>query len=57
VALRAERDRRLGHHMLAHLRSEAYAAYSRPVYPRAGHRLTLESNNAAIEAAKRRLCR
>jgi predicted amidohydrolase len=57
VALRAERDRRLGHHMLAHLRSEAYAAYSRPVYPRAGHRLTLENNNAAIEAAKRRLCR
>jgi predicted amidohydrolase len=58
-ALRAERQRRLGHHMLAHLRMEAYPAYNRPIYPRALAEgrgpLTVEGNNAAIQAAKRRL--
>jgi formamidase len=33
AALRAERARRSGHHMLAHLRNEAYAAYGQPIYP------------------------
>ena len=33
AALRAERDRRVGHHMLAHLRTEAYRHARRPVYP------------------------
>ncbi len=33
AALRAERDRRRGHHMLAHLRTEAYPAYHQPIYP------------------------
>src|SRR5206468_5984506 len=32
AALRAERERRRGHHMLAHLRNEAYRAYQRPIY-------------------------
>ena len=32
-ALRAERERRRGHQMLAHLRNEAYPGYARPVYP------------------------
>src|SRR3954464_4313290 len=33
AALREERERRRGHQMLAHLRTEAYGAYRRPVYP------------------------
>ena len=33
AALRAERERRIGHHMLAHRRSEAYTAQRRPAYP------------------------
>jgi predicted amidohydrolase len=31
--LREERERRLGHHMLAHLRTEAYPVYRTPVFP------------------------
>jgi predicted amidohydrolase len=58
-ALRAERERRRGHHMLAHLRTEAYSAYGRHLYD-AGlndqtRRPTIESNEQAIRAAKRRL--
>jgi predicted amidohydrolase len=34
AALRQERQRRRGHHLLAHLRPEAYAAYRRPLDPR-----------------------
>src|SRR5260370_1948804 len=39
AALRAERERRTGHHMLAHLRTEAYTQARRPIYPAglAGH--------------------
>lgn len=33
AALRSERQRRRGHHMLAHLRMEAYKAYQHTVYP------------------------
>ena len=33
AALRAERERRLGHHMLGHLRIEAYAGYRQSIYP------------------------
>jgi predicted amidohydrolase len=32
-ALRHERQSRIGHHMLAHLRTEAYDVYRRPAYP------------------------
>ena len=59
AALRAERERRRGHHMLAHLRTEAYPGYQRPMYPRGlasdATRLTVEGNERAIAAAKQRL--
>jgi predicted amidohydrolase len=59
AALRAERDYRRGHHMLAHLRTEAYAGYRGAMYPggQAGGALPLsvEGNERAISAAKRRL--
>ena len=58
-ALRAERDRRVGHHMLAHMRMEAYTEYNRSLYPGSlkpgAARLTIEGNEAAIAAGKRRL--
>src|SRR5262245_20213507 len=56
-ALRAERERRRGHHMLAHLRTEAYAGYRRGVYPGGlsdgAARLSVEGNDRAIAAGKR----
>jgi predicted amidohydrolase len=59
AALRAERERRRGHHMLAHLRMEAYRAYHRSVY-RSGlsngdRALSIEANDRAIADAKRRI--
>ncbi len=57
-ALRAERARRLGHHMLAHLRTEAYTGYRRPIYPRAlpeGGTLSVAGNETAIAQAKKQL--
>ena len=33
AALRAVRERRMGHNPLAHLRSEAYVPAQRPLYP------------------------
>ncbi|HEX5707997.1 MAG TPA: nitrilase-related carbon-nitrogen hydrolase [Pyrinomonadaceae bacterium] len=61
TALRHERAARRGHHMLAHLRTEAYPVYTRHVYPPAspGERrhgeLSYERNNELIEESKRRL--
>lgn len=59
AALRAERERRAGHQMLAHLRMEAYAGYRRSIYPGsipAGEgQLSIEGNNAAIAAGKKRV--
>lgn len=58
AALRVERERRSGHHMLAHLRMEAYPGYGRGVYPGglvAGGPPTLEGNERAIAAGKRRI--
>jgi hypothetical protein len=58
TALRHERATRRGHHMLAHLRSEAYPVYQRHQYPPplAGDaQLSYERNNALIDEAKRRL--
>jgi formamidase len=60
TALRHERASRRGHHMLAHLRTEAYPLYSRARYPpvertpahAAG--LSFERNNELIDIAKRR---
>ena len=52
AALRAERDRRQGHHMLGHLRMEAYKGYSRAIYPGGGTHLTIAGNGAAIATGK-----
>ena len=53
-ALRSERERRLGHHMLAHLRTEAYQAIRRPIYPSPcpEGKLSLEYNEQAILQGK-----
>jgi predicted amidohydrolase len=59
AALRAERERRAGHHMLGHLRMEAYPGYQRPVYPGSladgARQLSIAGNNAAIARGKERL--
>jgi hypothetical protein len=59
AALRSERQRRRGHHMLAHLRTEAYSAYQHPLYPGGlktnGPVPTLAGNDAAIATGKQRL--
>ena len=55
-SLRHERQTRSGHHMLAHLRTEAYPLYQRPGYPpRENERVPLsyEENVRRIEMAKR----
>jgi predicted amidohydrolase len=58
-ALRHERKVRSGHHMLAHLRSEAYPVYGRSHYPPGmwtdQDNLQVEHNQAAIERAKKKL--
>jgi hypothetical protein len=41
--------------MLAHRRPEAYRQAARPAYPPAGTQLSIEANNAATAAAKKRL--
>lgn len=53
-ALRHEREARRGHHMLAHLRTEAYPRQRRGVYPPAATSdgPSYEANNARIDAAK-----
>ena len=60
ATLRRERQRRRGHHMLAHLRTEAYPAYDQSIYPAGGAGdgpITVEKNEAshrqAYEALKR----
>jgi predicted amidohydrolase len=58
AALRSERERRRGHHMLAHLRMEAYGAYRRNLYPGSLNgkpALSIEDNDHAIADAKTRL--
>jgi predicted amidohydrolase len=56
-ALRNERSVRRGHHMRAHLRTEAYPVYRRHVYPPEGgpraSELSYEANNDLIDAAKK----
>ena len=55
-ALRHERQTRSGHHMLAHLRTEAYPVYTRGAYPpRENHDVPLsyQENVRRIERAKR----
>ncbi|HYE16531.1 MAG TPA: hypothetical protein VD968_18985 [Pyrinomonadaceae bacterium] len=59
-ALRHERRARRGHHMLAHLRTEAYPVYRGHIYPpklgdggEAPH--SYEHNNLLIDESKKRL--
>jgi predicted amidohydrolase len=53
-ALRHERQSRVGHHMLAHLRTDAYEVYRTPLYPprRINEAVSFEANNRLIDAAK-----
>jgi predicted amidohydrolase len=55
-SVRAERERRRGHHLLGHLRMEAYAGYRRRIYPGSlsdgAKMLTIEGNERAIAAGK-----
>jgi predicted amidohydrolase len=52
-AVRHERAQRRGHHMLAHLRTEAYPVYSVHQYPPASsRRLSYERNVELIDVAK-----
>jgi hypothetical protein len=53
-AVRHERESRRGHHMLAHLRTEAYPVYAAPQYPPAGVGASYERNVDRIDCAKRR---
>jgi len=57
-AVRHERQRRRGHHMLAHLRTEAYPAYRQSIYPRGlpdkGPN-TIETNEEATRKARKKL--
>jgi len=55
-ALRHERASRRGHHMLAHLRTEAYPVYQQHQYPPPSKEpLSYENNNLLIDEAKRNL--
>ena len=56
-ALRHERASRVGHHMLAHLRTSAYPIYQQPGLPPAGHAspITYANNVARTEQRKRDL--
>ena len=51
-ALRHERESRSGHHMLSHLRTEAYPIYRQRVYPPLGEPLSYESNLRRIANSK-----
>lgn len=53
--LRAERERRRGHHMLGHLRMESYSHYRRALYPGCAGTLSIEANERAIAEGKQRL--
>jgi len=59
AALRTERQRRVGHAMLAHLRTGLYGGYGRAIYPRAAETehwpLSLEGNRRLTETARKRL--
>jgi len=57
TALRHERETRKGHHMLAHLRTEAYPVYARHQYPPRGEvrPLSYDRNVELIDRAKREL--
>lgn len=54
AALRHERERRRGHDMMAHLRTETYKAYSKSIYPpcTGNSPITIERNNDSIATGK-----
>src|SRR5215203_756557 len=59
-ALRHERAARRGHHMLSHLRTEAYPVYRNHIYPphaggKSNESHSYERNNELIDESKRRL--
>lgn len=52
-ALRAERERRRGHDMRAHLRTEAHTYMKSPIFPAAGSTvIDIEGNNRRILAGR-----
>ena len=58
AALRHERQRRRGHAMQAHLRTEAYTAYAHPIYPAGAAdngSVTVELNNHSTQDAREAL--
>jgi len=58
AALRSERERRCGHHLLSHLRTECYPASSTSLYPpgtATAAPLTLEQNQRNAQQARERL--
>jgi len=57
AALRHERERRRGHHMLSHLRTEAYTGYQHPIFPHASSAEppTIQSNEERIVEGRKRL--
>lgn len=57
ASLRHQRRRRRGHHMLAHLRQEAYATSQKPIFPAAtaGEGLTVENREFAIQRGRKAL--
>lgn len=60
AALRAERERRRGHHMLAHMRTEAYAKSQAPIYPAGSGDngpITIDKNEAATRQGRKALKR
>jgi len=56
-AERHERETRRGHHMLSHLRTEAYPIYSKAMFPPSGTALSYDQNNERIDRAKARFDR
>ena len=57
AALRHERERRRGHHMLSHLRTETYTGYQHPIFPHAScaEPPTIQSNEERIAEGRKRL--
>lgn len=58
AALRAERQRRRGHHMLANLRTEAYPKYGQPIYPTgrgSDGTISIERNEESLRQAQETL--
>jgi predicted amidohydrolase len=51
--LRAERTRRIGHDMRAHLRTEAHPYMAAPVFPRGGQSIEMEATRRRIAQAKK----